>query len=96
MASKANFVKHWCFYTFFLNNKQGTEDLKVTFNDVKIKHNFKLKYLGITIDHTLTFSERMEKLNMEIKSRIIILQQLDWSVNAMTLKTALMAWVSVG
>lgn len=41
--------------TFHLNNKQANKTLDIRFDQVQLNHNSSPKYLGITLDRTLSF-----------------------------------------
>jgi len=53
---------------FCLYNKVSKKELKVTFKAEQIKHNFIPRYLGLTLDRTLTFNEHLVKFEKEIRS----------------------------
>ncbi|KAE9523030.1 hypothetical protein AGLY_016661 [Aphis glycines] len=79
---------------FHLNNKKAREELKVTFQGVQLKHNFTPKYLGITLDRTLTFKEHLVKTGKKVRSRVNLIQKLagtGWGASAKTLRTAALA-----
>lgn len=54
-----------------------------------MKHNFAPRYLGITLDRTLTFNERIDKTEKKILSRVNLNQKLAggtwWEADAKTL-----------
>ncbi|KAF0755627.1 Uncharacterized protein FWK35_00017571, partial [Aphis craccivora] len=82
---------------FHLNNKQAYEELEVVFNGVQAQHSFKPKYLGITLDRSLTFKDHIEKTMKKLHSSINIIQKLDgtgWGADGRTLRTATLALVA--
>ncbi|KAF0749652.1 Uncharacterized protein FWK35_00024378 [Aphis craccivora] len=81
---------------FHLNNKQAYEELEVVFNGVQVQHSFKPKYLGITLDRSLTFKEHIEKTTKKLHSHINIIQKLagtGWGADGRTLRTATLVLV---
>lgn len=61
------------------------------FQGVQLKHNFTPKYLGITLDRTLTFKEHLVKTGKKVRSRVNLIQKLagtGWGASAKTLRTA--------
>lgn len=61
---------------FHLNNRQADRELQVQFNSMTIKHNPSPKYLGVTLDCSLTFKKRLENLQKKVRSRINFLYKL--------------------
>ena len=51
---------------FHLNNKEADRQLQVSFGNQILNHNFKPKYLGITLDRSLTYKYHLEKLSMKL------------------------------
>jgi hypothetical protein len=81
---------------FHLNNKQASKTLDIRFDHVQLNHNFTPKYLGITLDRTLSFKKHIENTAKKVKSRVNLIQKLagtGWGANAITLRTATMAIV---
>lgn len=69
----------------FLLDKQASRELKVEFNNVRVGHNFAPKYLGITVDRTLTFNSHIEKTAKKVRSRVNIqLVETEWGVETKT------------
>lgn len=58
---------------FHLTNKQANKELEVDFNNVRVSHNFIPKYLGITLDRTLTFNIGIEKREDKVRSQVNII-----------------------
>ena len=61
---------------FHLNNKAANKELAVYFKDVKLAHNTLPKYLGVSLDRSLTFKSHIEKLCLKINSRNNVIQKL--------------------
>lgn len=81
---------------FHLNNQQKFRELKVTFDNTFLKHNFNPKYLGVKLDSSLNFKAHLEDLSLKLKTRNNILQKLagtSWGADAPTLRTAALALV---
>lgn len=71
---------------FHLNNREARKELKVMFKGEKIKHNFTPRYLGITLDRTLTFNEHLDRTGKKVRSRVNLIQKLadtGWGADAM-------------
>ena len=70
--------------------------LQVTFNGVVLKHNFNPKYLGITLDRSLTFKQHILNTANKIKTRNNLLYKLassTWGASPATLRTAALGLV---
>lgn len=70
--------------------------LDIRFDHVQLNHNFTPKYLGITLDWTLSFKIHIENTAKKVKFRVNLIQKVagtGWGVNAITLGTATMAIV---
>jgi hypothetical protein len=66
------------------------------FNGTSIKHVGHPKYLGITLDLTLTFKSHQEKAAKKVSSRVNLVRKLagtKWGSNAQTSRTASLALV---
>lgn len=61
---------------FHLNNKLASAQINITFNGYALNHNFHLKYLGITLDRTLSFKTHLENTVTKLSSRNNILHKL--------------------
>lgn len=62
--------------SFHFNNRQAIDKLEVEFDGIRVKHNFFLKYLGITLDCALTFNEHPSSLSKKIRSRTNSVQMM--------------------
>lgn len=81
---------------FHLNNRQANRQLNVTFCGKRIKHNFYPKYLGVTLDRSLTYRAHLERTAQKIKTRNNVVRKLagtTWGSDADTLRTATLALV---
>lgn len=58
---------------FHLNNKLASAKLNITFNRDVLNHNFYPKYLGITLNRTLSFKTHLENTaaNLSLASETI-------------------------
>jgi hypothetical protein len=77
--------------TFHLNNRQSNSKINVHFEGVLLNHTDHPKYLGVTLDRTLTFKRHIDSLCGKLKSRNNVIQKLAgslWGANAETLRTA--------
>jgi hypothetical protein len=84
------------FCAFHLNNRQADDKLEVEFDGISVKHNYLHKYLGITLDRSLTFNEHISTLSKNISSRVNLVQMLagiGWGADAKTLRVAALSIV---
>jgi hypothetical protein len=51
---------------FHLNTHAANKQLDVMFNGTSIKHHDHPKYLGVTLDRTLTFKSHLEKVAKKV------------------------------
>jgi hypothetical protein len=61
---------------FHLNNKQAGKTLDIILDNVQLNHNFTPKYLGITLDRTLSFKKQIENSAKKVKSRVNLIRKL--------------------
>ncbi|KAL1448470.1 hypothetical protein WDU94_013986, partial [Cyamophila willieti] len=81
---------------FHLNNQQANLKLKVEFEGELLNHNFTPKYLGVTLDRTLTFKPHLQKTAAKLKSRNNIIQKLcgsKWGSSSHVLRTSALGLV---
>lgn len=81
---------------FHLCNKHAQRELRVTFNDMELKHEFLPKYLGVTLDRTLTFNANSQRIVAKVEPRINLLRKLagtTWGADANVLRTTALALV---
>lgn len=63
---------------------------------IQVQHNFKPKYLGTTLDHSLTFKEHIEITTKNLHSHINIVKKISgtgWGADGKTLRSATLALV---
>lgn len=81
---------------FHLNSKLAKTKLEVFFNNVQLNHNPTPKYLGVTLDRTLTFKKHLTNTAAKLKTRNNIVQKLastTWGATAKTLRSAALGLV---
>ena len=82
--------------TCHLNNREAHRKLNILFDGKALEHNPNPKYLGVTLDRTLTFKKHLDNTAKKINTRIDIIRKLagtGWGANANTLRTATLALV---
>jgi len=81
---------------FHLNNKKAKRELKVNFNNKTLPFCSEPKYLGVTLDRSLTYRRHLESLCKKLTSRVALLRRLagsGWGAGATMLRTATLALV---
>jgi hypothetical protein len=81
---------------FHLNNKLANYKLNVNFGGVQLHHNEHPRYLGVTLDRTLTFKSHLEKTAAKLRSRANLIQHLagsSWGANAQVLRISALSLV---
>lgn len=81
---------------FHLNNRQANAKLQIQLNGNTLRHNNFPKYLGVTLDRTLSFRKHLENTAAKLKTRNNIIQKLcgtTWGASADTLRTSSLALV---
>jgi len=81
---------------FCLNNKEAKRGLKVNFNNQTLPFCSAPKYLGVTLDRSLTYRRHLESFHKKLTSRVELLRRLagfGWGAGATTLRTAILALV---
>ncbi|KAE9532084.1 hypothetical protein AGLY_010286 [Aphis glycines] len=81
---------------FHLNNKLASAQLDITFNGDALNHNCHPKYLGITLDRTLSFKTHLENTAAKLNSRNNIIHKLcgtSWGASAHTLRCSALGLV---
>ena len=80
--------------TFHLRNKEANRSLKVEWNRTKLDNTPHPKYLGVTLDRTLSYKEHMHNTKMKVATRNNLLRKLSnskWGANASTIRTTALA-----
>ena len=81
---------------FHLNNKEAKRELKDNFNNETLPFCFEPKYVGVTLDRSLTYCRQLELRRKKLTSRVAHLRRLvgfGWGAGATTLRTATLALV---
>ena len=81
---------------FHLNNKEAKRDLKVNCNNETLPFCSEPKYLGVTLDRSLTYHRHLESLRKKLTSHVALLRRLagsGWGAGATTLQIATLALV---
>lgn len=81
---------------FHLNNQQANMNLKVRFDGQILNHNSTPKYLGVTLDRTLSYKLHLTKTAAKLKSRNNIIQKLcssKWGSSCQVLRTSALGLV---
>lgn len=81
---------------FHLNSKIASYKLNVVFDGAYLNHNFNPKYLGVTLDRSLTFRNHLSNAAGKLRTRNNIIQKLtgtSWGATASTLRTAAISLV---
>ena len=81
---------------FHLNNKEAKRELKVNFNYESLPFCSEPKYLGVTLDRSLTYRRHFQSLRKELTSRVALLRRLagsSWGAVATTPRIATQALV---
>ena len=81
---------------FHLDNKQAARKLKVTLAGEVLVNDFAPKYLGVTLDRSLTYRKHTENVRDKVKSRCNIISKLagtDVGAPAPVLRTSAIALV---
>ena len=81
---------------FHLNNMEARRELRITVNGAPLPFCPEPKYLGVTLDRSLTYRRHLESLRKKLTSRIALIRRLtgtSWGAGAATLRTAALALV---
>lgn len=81
---------------FHLNNKEASRQLNIQFDGNPVSNNPTPKYLGVTLDRSLTYKSHMQKTTAKVRTRNNILQKLcgtTWGSTTSTLRSAALGLV---
>jgi len=81
---------------FHLNSKDVKRELKVNYNNETLPFCFEPKYLGVTLDRSLTYRRLIESLRKMLTSHVALLRRLagsSWGAEATTLRDVTLALV---
>ena len=81
---------------FHLKNKEVKCELKVKYNNETLPFCWDPKYLGVTLDRSLTYQRHLESLRKKLTSRVALRRRLavsGWGAGATTLRVAALAMV---
>ena len=79
---------------FHLRNKEAKKTLKVKWNRTDLENTPHPKYLGVTLDRTLSYKQHIHNTKMTVATRNNLLRKLSsskWGTNASTIKTTALA-----
>ena len=79
---------------FHLHNTSATRKLSVYLDGQRLRHECHPTYLGVTLDHTLTYREHLAKTAGKLKNQNNLLMKLagsTWGANAHTLRSSALA-----
>ncbi|KAG7303178.1 hypothetical protein JYU34_011639 [Plutella xylostella] len=79
---------------FHLRNHQANRELDITWEGVKIQHCSSPKYLGVTLDRSLTYKTHCQTTKKKVSSRNNLLRRLtstSWGASPQVLRTSSLA-----
>ena len=79
---------------FHLRNREAKRSLQVSWNGVDLENTDTPKYLGVTLDRTLSYKTHMHNTKMKVATRNNLLKKLAnsrWGTNARTIRTTALA-----
>ena len=79
---------------FHPRNKEANRSLKVEWNRTELENTPHPKYLGVTIDRTISYKEHIHNKNIKVATRNNLLRNLSnskWGANASTIRTPALA-----
>ena len=77
-----------------LRNKEAKRTLKVKWNKTDLENTPHPKYLGVTLDRTLSYEQHIHNTKMKVATRTNLLRKLSsskWGTNASTIRTTSLA-----
>ena len=81
---------------FHLNNRRANYKLNISFDGTPLPYNEFPKYLGVTLDRSLTYRAHIKKTAAKVSTRANIVQKLagtSWGANAKVLRTSALSLV---
>ena len=81
---------------FHLTNREAKRELSVELNGKLLSFSDTPKYLGITLDRSLTYRRHLESLRKKLSARVSLIRRLAgtiWGAGASVLRTATLALV---
>ena len=79
---------------FHLRNREAKRSLQVSWNGVDLENTDTPKYLGVTLDRTLSYKTHIHNTKMKVATRNNLLKKLansKWGTNARTIRTTALA-----
>ena len=79
---------------FHLRNREANRSLQVSWNGVDLENTDTPKYLGVTLERTLSYKTHMHNTKMKVATRNSLLKKLAnsrWGTNARTIRTTAIA-----
>ena len=79
---------------FHLRNREAKRSLQVSWNGVDLENTDTPKYLGVTLDRTLSYKTHIHNTKMKVATRNNLLNKLAnsrWGTNARTIRTTALA-----
>ena len=78
---------------FHLRNREAKRSFKVSWNGVDLDNIVHPKYLGVTVDRTLSYKQHIHNTNINVATRNNLLKKLTsskWGTNASTIRTTML------
>ena len=79
---------------FHLRNREVMRSLKVSWNGVDLENTTHPKYLGVTLDRTLSYKQHIQNTKMKVATRNNLLKKLansKWGTNTSTIRSTALA-----
>ena len=79
---------------FYLRNKEAKRSLKVMWNKTELENTTHPKYLGVTLDRSLSYKQHIRNTKMKVATRNNLLTKLatsKWGKNPNTIRTTALA-----
>ena len=77
--------------SFHLKNRKAKRTLEVKWNNTDPENTPHLKYLGVTLDRTLSYKKHIHNTKMKVATRNNLLKNSKWGCNASTIRTTALA-----